>query len=131
MWQRSCVMVRQELRQSVLGGDVVSNAPTFQRARDYAVSLEKLGCSRGLTVDQSRRWIARKVRTGFGTIDNIIRDRVKKVDERIRDRLQAILIPELEAEIGRLTDELGRARRGSGVLAAESVRKIQACLAEA
>jgi hypothetical protein len=124
-------MVRPEISQSVLERDVVTAAPAFEKARDYALALEGLGRSRGLKKDQARRWIAQRARTGFGTIDNIIRERVKTVDEKIRDKLQALLVPELEKEIARLTNVLAAARRGGGVLAAANVRKVQACLAEA
>jgi hypothetical protein len=110
---------------------VVTAQTAIGSARDYAISLERIERSKGATVDQARRRIAQKIRTGFGAVDNIIRERVKRVDERVRDRLCAVLVRELEAEIGRLEHELAMVRRSNSRLGAEHVREIQTHIAAA
>lgn len=100
-------------------------------ARTIALSLERLRRGRGATVETARRSIARDIRTGFGTVNNIIRNRVKRVDETIRDRLQARLVRELELEIARLTHELEMVCRGDRPLAEDQMREIEAHIAAA
>lgn len=109
----------------------VSPAPTFLSARDYALSLEKVGRSKGLTVPEARQEIAREVRVGVGTIERVIRDRVKRTDEKLRDKLQALLIRKLEAQIARLTNELEKARRTRGLHSAQHIREVEAYLSKA
>jgi hypothetical protein len=124
-------MVIQNFGRDVRAETEAVSAPTFETARDYAVSLVKIERSRGLTAVQAIERVARSVRLGSGTLENIVRDRVKRVDGRIRDRLQERLVRELQKEIGKLTDELARARKGGGILAAEHVRQVSAYLAKA
>lgn len=100
-------------------------------ARTIALSLERLKRGRGQSVEDARRSIARDIRTGFGTVNNILRDRVKRVDETIRDRLQARLVRELESEIKRLTHELEVVRRGDQPLGQDQVREIETHIAAA
>ncbi len=100
-------------------------------ARQFAETLERIETSRGSTVNQARRRIANKVRVGIGTFENIVRDRVKRVDERIRERLYALLVRELESEIGRLTHELEMVRQCGDDIGAEHVRQIETHLAAA
>jgi hypothetical protein len=107
------------------------SAASAVSARTIALSLERLKRSRGATVETARRAIARDIRTGFGTVNNIIRDRVKRVDEKIRDRLHARLVSELRSEIARLEHELAMAGGGPQPLAENQVREIEAHIAAA
>lgn len=106
-------------------------ATAIDGARQFAVSLEKLERSKGSTVIEARRRIAGRARVGLGTFENIVRDRVKRIDERIRERLYALLVREIEAEITRLQHELAMVRQSGGQLGSEHVRQIEAHLAAA
>jgi hypothetical protein len=96
-----------------------------------ARNLEQRERQRAGPKEAARRSLADKLKIGVGTLENIIRARVKSVDERIRDRLQALLVSELEAEIGRLQHELEMARKGAFVLGAEHIGQVEAHLAQA
>jgi hypothetical protein len=109
-------------------GDAVATT-TANDARVYAQSLIRLERSRGSKEEPARRDIARRLRVGVGTFSNIVKDRVKRVDSRIRDRIHALLIRELESEIKRLTHELEIVRRSGVSLGSDQVREIEAHLA--
>jgi hypothetical protein len=96
--------------------------------RHIAASLERIERSKGSTVEQARRRIASKVRIGVGSVENIIRDRVKRVDEKIRDRLFALFVREIEAEIARLTHDLEMVRTSGVGLSSQHVGEIEAHL---
>jgi hypothetical protein len=96
-----------------------------------ARNLERRERERVPNKQAARERLADKLKIGVGTLENIIRARVKSVDERIRDRLQALLVSELEAEIGRLQHELEMARKGAFVLGAEHIGQVEAHLAQA
>jgi hypothetical protein len=100
-------------------------------ARDHARSLERIERAKGSTVEVARRRTARRLRVGSGTFENIIRGRVKRVDAWLRDRLQALLVQELEAEIARLEHELQMVRQSGSHLASDQVREIETHLAAA
>jgi len=84
----------------------MSSAITIAQTLDRR-ERHKLG-SKGI----ARQSLANKLRIGIGTFENLVRGRVKRVDAAIRDRLQALLVRELEQEIARLTHELEIARQG-------------------
>jgi len=120
-------MVRQNFGRNQTGQE--DAVPATASARAYAVSLERIERSRGATQEDARRSIARRLRVGFGTFNNIVRDRVKRIDERIRDRLHVLLVHELEAEIARLSHDLETVRRSGGALGSDEVREIETHLA--
>lgn len=97
----------------------------------YAKTLEQHERSRGATLRGARESVARKLRIGVGTFENLVRGRVKRIDAAIRDRLQALLVRELEQEIARLTHELEMARQGGSHPASQHIGEIQAHLAQA
>lgn len=96
-----------------------------------AQSLVRRERARGQTADEARAWLARKLSVGMGTARNLVRGRVKRVDETIRDRLRALLMRELEAEIARLTHELETLRRSGHHLASEHISEVEAHLGAA
>jgi hypothetical protein len=96
-----------------------------------AQNLERRERARGLTLPDARMRLADKLRIGVGTFENIVRNRVKRVDENIRDRLQALLVRELETEIARLSHELEIARQGGSHIAIEQVGEIETHLTAA
>jgi hypothetical protein len=86
---------------------------------------------RFLSAPAARRSLARKLRLGIGTLENLVRGRVKRVDAAIRDRLQALLVRELESELTRLTHELEMARQGGVHPASQHISAIEAHLEQA
>ncbi len=96
-----------------------------------AQALERRELQRGGTRQIARRSLAGKLRIGSGTIENLIRGRVKGVDASIRDRLQALLIRELEQEIGRLQHELDIARQSGAPLNSDQVGEIETHISKA
>ena len=93
--------------------DAGTNRPDMSSAVSLAQTLERrertrLGCR-----DVARRSLASKLRIGVGSLENLVRGRVKRVDATIRDRLQALVIKELELEILRLQHELAIATQSS------------------
>jgi hypothetical protein len=125
-------MVIQDRRRNVqAGNDRVSVVSPYSDVRSVALSLERRFRSQGLTVAEARKQIARRVRIGIGTFENIVRDRVKRIDWQIRDRLQALLVRELEAEIARLSNELDLARQSGCHPASQHVTQVESFLRQA
>lgn len=118
-------MVLQHRWTNASDGEGMSTATTMAR------SLERHERSRGLSVQHARHRLADKLRIGVGTFENLVRGRVKRVDAAIRDRLQALLVRELEGEIARLSHELEIARQGGAYLAVEQMGAVQAHLEQA
>lgn len=106
-------------------GDVMSSVVAI------AQSLERKERQRVSSVKAARLRLADKLRIGVGSLENIIRGRVKRIDASIRDRLQALLVRELEGEIQRLTHELEMARQCGSHLASDEVGAIESHLAAA
>jgi hypothetical protein len=100
-------------------------------AMSVAQSLERRERARVGSIHHARRSLSAKLRIGVGTLENIIRGRVKRIDAEIKRRLDELLIRELEAEIGRLTHELEMARQGGAHPACEHVGAIETHLAAA
>lgn len=101
------------------------------RAFQDAQSLERKERARGLSIPEARSAVASRLGIGLGTFENLVRERVKRVDAFVRDRLQALLIRELEAEIARLNHELEMARQSGAHPASEQMGEIEAHLAAA
>ncbi len=76
--------------------------------------------------EDARKEAASMAGVGHGTIENLLRKRVKTVAGWVRDRLRDAVIRGLQLEIQRLTHELEMARRSSArpdddeILAAEA-----------
>lgn len=96
-----------------------------------AQTLERRERARVGSVDRARRALADRLRIGVGTLEGLVRKRVKIVDVKIRDRLQALLVRELESEITRLSHELELARQGGAHLASIHISEIETHLAKA
>lgn len=104
---------------------------TMPNAVVIAQNLERRERLRGVSVSVARETLARKLQVGVGTVERLVRGRVKRIDETIRGRLQALLVRELQAEILRLTHELEIARQSGCHLAGEQVGEIETHLAKA
>ena len=96
-----------------------------------AQTLERRERTRVSSLAAARQRLADKLKIGVGTFENLVRGRVKRVDAAIRDRLHALLVRELEAEITRLSHELEIARQCGAHLACEQVGEIETHLAKA
>lgn len=107
------------------------DAPNMNCAISLARDLERRERGRVFSVPLARQNLARKLRVGVGTIEHLVRGRAKRIDASIRDRLQALLVRELEQEIARLTHELEIARQGGAHLASDEISEVQTLLAAA
>jgi hypothetical protein len=111
--------------RNVQGGEMSAVAAIAQ-------SLERRERERvGGTLAQARQRIADKLRIGVGTFENLVRGRVKRVDAAVRDRLQALIIREIETEIMRLNHELETYRRSGVALGSDEISEIEAHLCAA
>lgn len=78
-----------------------------------------------LKLPDARAWLARTIGLSVGTLTNLRRNRLKRV-EHLKEKINDALVKSLESEIARLTHELEMARhRGSNpdcaeILAAET-----------
>jgi len=104
------------------------SAEPVRAERQYVLSLYRIERARGCSAPAAWANVARRARLGLGSLQNIVRNRVKKIDGQVRDRLQALLIREIEAEIARWIHELELARQGSARLAGERVGEAEAHL---
>lgn len=107
------------------------NVQVEMSAYAIAQSLERREAARSGSVERARERIAARARIGVGTLENIIRMRVKRIDAAVRDRLQALLIHDLETEIARLTHELEVARQSGAHLTSASISEVETHLARA
>jgi hypothetical protein len=111
--------------------DFGTKKPAMTSAISIAQTLERRERLRGVSSQSARETLARKLQVGLGTVENLIRGRVKRIDDTIRGRLQALLVRELESEIARLTHELEIARQGGAHLASEQISEIETHLSRA
>ncbi len=104
----------------------------LQRAHSDARRLIELEADRsGVRSAEALPVVARREGVAPGTIENILRGRVKAVAGWVRDRLRAAVIRELQAEIGRLEHELAVARLGAARPSDDEVFAAEAALAQA
>lgn len=109
----------------------MSTVATIEDARALARDLERRERVRGGKADAARAALARRVGVTPSTWRNLTLGRLKRLDAWMRDRLQAVLIRELEAEIARLSHELEIARQSGAHLASQHVSEIETHLAAA
>lgn len=105
--------------------------PKMTCAISIARTLERRERARVFKASIARQNLARDLQVGVSTVEHLVRGRAKRIDAAIRDRLQALLVRELESEIVRLTHELEIARKGGAHLASEQVSEIETHLAKA
>ena len=102
---------------------------------------EREAKSLGVTVAEARPIVARKAGVAPGTLENLRRNRLKDVRDRIANRLRLAAIRALQADIERRTHELETLRRlaaqGAGASCerevarlVESIARAQALIAE-
>lgn len=104
----------------------------LQRANADARRLIELEADRsGVRSAEALPVVARREGVAPGTIENILRGRVKAVAGWVRDRLRAAVIRELQAEIQRLEHELAVARLSAAHPTEDEVAAVEAALAQA
>lgn len=113
----------------------VQSSPQEHPDMDCAVSLARRlqdrERGRGLTVPAARVTIARKIKSSVGTIENLVRGRIKRVDAAVRDRLRALLINELEQDYARISHELAIMRQSGAHPASDEILEAETLLARA
>ena len=101
-------------------------------ARLVADGLERREQRRhGGSREQARQRVARKLGWSPGTLYNLARDRLKRLDGDLRQQLAAYAAADLENEIATLHTELAAARSLGSSQDPAMVRKVSAILAEA
>lgn len=108
-----------------------SNGQEVMNATTIAQTLQRREMQRGHKVGEAYRELAGKLRIGAGAFERIARGRVKRIEASIRDRLQALLVRELEQEIMRLQNELEIARQGGAPLNSDQISEVETHLAKA
>lgn len=86
---------------------------------------------RGVPRVQARPFLASKMGLLPGTLENIVRKRIKEPKQRIVDAVRNAFIRELEAEIQSLTHSLEMARLTSAHPASDEIREAETLLAQA
>lgn len=109
----------------------MSTAATIERARALARNLEQRERGRVGGIEAARASLARQAGIAPSTWRNLTLGRLKRLDAWLRDRLQGMLVRELEAEIARLSHELEAARQCGDHLASQHVSEIEAHLSAA
>lgn len=111
-------------------GTGVSTA-TIDQARNSARWLERREADRIGSLEFARASIARESGITLSSWRNLVRGRLKRIDVWMRDRLQALVVRELEQEIRRLSHELETAKRCSAHLDASQITEIEKYLLKA
>lgn len=100
---------KTNLHQKGRNMSTVASVDDFKR---LVVRCEKREQNRsGGNRAQARARLAAKAGVAPGTLYNLVRDRLKKIDHVIRDRLTAYAVRDLQSTIERLTHELDMARQ--------------------
>lgn len=102
---------------------------TMEPLRQTAIGLERREqYRRGGTREEARERLARQMGLMPGTLFNLVRDRLKRLDDNLRERVVSYAIKEIEAEIGALEHELAMVRAVGGVPDDRKVSEIEALL---
>ncbi len=109
----------------------MSRTATIEEARVQARTLEQRERSRAGNLKTARAALARRAGVSPATWRNLAQGRLKRLDAWLRDRLCALIIRELEAEIARLEHELATARSRGDHLGSQHVCEVQTHLAKA
>jgi hypothetical protein len=103
----------------------MSTVATIEQARMLARNLEHRERGRAGSTEAARVALANRAGVSCSTWRNLALGRLKRLDVWMRDRLQAMLVRELEAEIARLTHDLENARRCGSHLASQHISEIE------
>ncbi|MFC0282428.1 hypothetical protein ACFFJB_14810 [Camelimonas abortus] len=124
---------QQRINHPQTGARMTDAAITdLDRLRDMeraAVRREQMRS--GGSIDDARRRVASRAGIAPGTLYNIARDRLKRLDARVRDALTAYAIKDMEREMRGLAHELEVARQVGGSARSVDLDQVEALLAEA
>lgn len=110
----------------------MSDATTMDRMRELADGMERREMHRhGGTRTEARARLASRIGVLPGTLYNLGRDRLKRLDVRLREALTRHAARDLKSEIERLTHELEIAHALGASAAASDVAAMETLLAEA
>lgn len=101
----------QNSRTLLRNGGMGMSATTVEDARGIARALVNQERVSAGSLERARASVARKLGVGQGTFENLVRGRLKKLDAALRDRLQAVVVHQLQSEIARLQHDLDNARQ--------------------
>lgn len=100
-----------------------------ERTRKLAAMLEERVARRVGSLETARPIVAREVGTLPGTLESLRRGRLKKIEGWFRDRITALLVKEIGAEIKRLTHEHQMVRQCYGSAYSGDLAQIDADIA--
>lgn len=103
----------------------------LQAVRTTLLNIEEVHRRRGSTRAAARVSMARALGIGGGTLENLIRDRVKSVSADLAAKIKALGVKTIEAEMARLEHELELARTINLDMDPHDLAATEALLAEA
>ena len=110
----------------------VSKDKTSMSVFAWTDELEKReAVRRSVSREDARPFLASRLGLLPGTIENIVRKRVKEPRGRVIDAIRAAFIRELESEIRRCEHEIHLAMQGGSHPAADEISQAQTLLAQA
>lgn len=100
--------------------------------REIARVLEDREAARVGKLPVARQSLARRIGCAPGTLETLRKGRLKRVERWLHEKLEALLVGEIESEIRRLTLELEAYRRTRGDAAsAPEMARLVAAIADA
>lgn len=103
----------------------------LQICRTTLLKIEGAYCASGSSRAGARVEIARKLGIGSGTLENLIRDRVKTVSADLAAQIQRLWINTIEAKMAHLEHERDLARKNHIDLSADDLGRLDSLLEEA
>jgi hypothetical protein len=103
----------------------------LQDTRITLQKIERAYCEAGSTRAAARIDIARALKIGTGTLENLIRDRVKSIDAGLFANIKALWVKTIEAKQARLEHELELARKIDLAISPSDMDAAETLLAEA
>ena len=100
----------------------------LQAARITLLKIEQAYCNDGNAKSAARASIARALGIGNGTLENLIRNRVKSISADVAAKIMALRAKQIEAEIARLTHERDLALQSYAAVDPGQVREMEVCL---
>lgn len=111
-------------------GPRVTPSLTIDMARQFATGLEVRDQARfGGPREKARERVARRVGVAPGTLETLIRGRLKRLEAWVFARLAAAAVADLNGEIARHEHELALAQSCIPNIDASEVREVEASLA--
>lgn len=108
------------------------NAVTYgETARELALALQGREAKKGYKIPEARKRIAGRVGCAPGTIETLVRGRLKRVEGWLHDRIRAALRSEIEREIKAQMNELEALCRLGAEADPLAKSKVEQCIQEA